>query len=160
MIETIKLKVNGKPISLTVDGGRILLWVLRTDLGLTGAKYGCGQGLCGSCTVLVDNDAVRSCQITVKEVRGKEVITIEGLGKNGKLHPLQKAFIKHDALQCGFCTPGMILKAHSLLSKYSQPSRDEIIREMDGNLCRCGSYMRIVQAIQTAAKEMKGGKGI
>jgi aerobic-type carbon monoxide dehydrogenase small subunit (CoxS/CutS family) len=98
--------------------------------------------------------------MTVRGVQGKEIITIEGLEKNGKLHPLQKAFIKHDALQCGFCTPGMILKAHSLLSKYPQPSRDEIIREMDGNLCRCGSYMRIVQAIQTAAKEMKGGKGI
>jgi len=157
MIETIKFKVNGKPISLAVDGERKLLWVLRTGLGLTGAKYGCGEGLCGACTVLVDNDAALSCQMTVKEIEGKEVVTIEGLEKNGSLHPLQKAFIKHDALQCGFCTPGMILKAHGLLSENPQPSRDEIIQEMDENLCRCGSHKRIVQAIQTAAKEMKAG---
>lgn len=157
MIEAIKFKVNDKPISLTVDGERKLLWVLRTDLNLTGAKYGCGEGLCGSCTVLVDNDASLSCQMTVKGVQGKEVITIEGLGKNGKLHPLQKAFIKHDALQCGFCTPGMILKAYGLLSEYPEPNRKEIIEEMDKNLCRCGSHIRIVQAIQAAAKEMKGG---
>lgn len=157
MIETIKFKVNCKPISLAVDGERKLLWVLRTGLGLTGAKYGCGEGLCGACTVLVDNDAALSCQMTVKEIEGKEVVTIEGLEKNGSLHPLQKAFIKHDALQCGFCTPGMILKAHGLLSENPQPSRDEIIQEMDENLCRCGSHKRIVQAIQTAAKEMKAG---
>lgn len=157
MIETIKFKVNGKPISLAVDGERKLLWVLRADLGFTSAKYGCGEGLCGACTVLVDKDAVLSCQMTVKEIEGKEVVTIEGLEKNGRLHPLQKAFIRHDALQCGFCTPGMILKAHGLLSENPQPSRDEIIQEMDENLCRCGSHKRIVQAIQTAAKEMKGG---
>ena len=157
MIETIKFKVNGKPISLAVDGERKLLWVLRTDLGLTGAKYGCGEGLCGACTVLVDKDTVLSCKKTVKEIEGKEVVTIEGLEKNGRLHPLQKAFIKHDALQCGFCTPGMILRAHGLLSENRQPSRDEIVQEMDENLCRCGSHRRIVQAIQTAAKEMKGG---
>jgi len=157
MIETIKFKVNGRPISLTVDGERKLLWVLRADLGLTSAKYGCGKGLCGACTVLVDKDAVLSCQMTVKEIGGKEVVTIEGLEKNGRLQPLQKAFIKHDALQCGFCTPGMIIKAHGLLSENPQPSRDEIIQEMDENLCRCGAHKRIVQAIQTAAKEMKGG---
>jgi len=157
MIETIKFKVNGKPISLAVDGERKLLWALRNDLGLTGAKYGCGEGLCGACTVLVDKDAVLSCQMTVKEIEGKEVVTIEGLEINGRLHPLQKVFIRHDALQCGFCTPGMILKAHGLLSENPQPSRDEIIQKMDENLCRCGSHKRIVQAIQTAAKEMKGG---
>lgn len=157
MIEMIKFKVNGKPISLAVDGERKLLWVLRADLGFTSAKYGCGEGLCGACTVLVDKDAALSCQMTVKEIEGKEVVTIEGLEKNGRLHPLQKAFIRHDALQCGFCTPGMILKAHGLLSENPQPSRDEIIQEMDENLCRCGSHKRIVQAIQTAAKEMKGG---
>ena len=157
MKESIHFKLNDKPVDMTVDGDRMLLWVLRTDLGITGPKYGCGEGLCGACTVLVDNEAVLSCQTPVKEVKGKEVITIEGLAKNGKLHPLQKAFMKHDALQCGFCTPGMILKAHSLLSENSKPSREEIIEGMNGNLCRCGAHMRIVQAIETAAQEMKGG---
>ena len=157
MKESFHFKLNDKPVNMAVDGERMLLWVLRTDLGITGPKYGCGEGLCGACTVLVDNEAVLSCQTPVKEVKGKEVITIEGLAKNGTLHPLQKAFMKHDALQCGFCTPGMILKAHSLLSENSKPSREEIIEGMNGNLCRCGAHMRIVQAIETAAQEMKGG---
>lgn len=160
MIEAIHFKLNEKAVRLRADGERMLLWVLRTDLGITGPKYGCGGGLCGACTVLVNNEAVLSCEMPVKEVKGKDVITIEGLGKDGNLHPLQKAFIKHDALQCGFCTPGMILKAHSLLSENPQPTRAEIIEEMDGNLCRCGSHIRIVQAIQTAAQEMKGAKKI
>ena len=158
MIETIQFKLNDKPVSLRVNGDRILLWVLRTDLGLTGPKYGCGEEHCGACTVLVNKEAVLSCQTAVKEIKGKEVVTIEGLAKNGELHPLQKAFIMHDALQCGFCTSGMILKAHSLLSKNPLPTQQEIIQGMDGNLCRCGSHLRVVQAIQTAAKEMKGGK--
>jgi aerobic-type carbon monoxide dehydrogenase small subunit (CoxS/CutS family) len=157
MKESIHFKLNDKPVSMTVDGERMLLWVLRTDLGITGPKYGCGEGLCGACTVLVNNEAVLSCQTPVREVKGKEVITIEGLAKNGELHPLQKAFMKHDALQCGFCTPGMILKAHSLLSHNPRPSREEIIEGMNENLCRCGAHVRIVQAIQTAAQEMKGG---
>ena len=157
MKESIHFKLNDKPVSMTVDGERMLLWVLRTGLGITGPKYGCGEGLCGACTVLVDNEAVLSCQTPVREVEGKEVITVEGLAKNGKLHPLQKAFIKHDALQCGFCTPGMILRAHSLLSKNPRPSREEIIERMNENLCRCGAHMRIVRAIETAAQEMKGG---
>jgi aerobic-type carbon monoxide dehydrogenase small subunit (CoxS/CutS family) len=160
MKESIHFKLNGKPVRMTVDGERMLLWVLRTDLGVTGPKYGCGEGLCGACTVLVDNEAVLSCQTPVREVSEKEVITIEGLAQNGELHPLQKAFIKHDALQCGFCTPGMILKAYSLLRENPQPTREEIIREMDGNLCRCGSHIRVVEAIQTAAREMKGGREI
>jgi len=154
MIEAIHFKLNGKPVSLRVDGERMLLWVLRSDLGVTGTKYGCGEGLCGACTVLVNSEAVLSCQTPVKAVKGKQVITIEGLAKNGKLHPIQKAFIKHDAFQCGFCTSGMILKAYSLLSKRHHPSREEIVQEMDGNLCRCGSQVRIVQAILSAAKEM------
>ncbi|MHC4571470.1 MAG: (2Fe-2S)-binding protein [Planctomycetota bacterium] len=158
MMENISFKLNGKPISLAVDSGRMLLWVLRTDLELTGPKYGCGVGLCGACIVLVDNKAVRSCRVAVKDVAGKEVITIEGLAKKGKLHPIQQAFVEHDALQCGFCTPGMILNAYSLLLKNPQPSRAEIIEEMDYNLCRCGSHSRIIEAIQTAAKEMKGGE--
>jgi aerobic-type carbon monoxide dehydrogenase small subunit (CoxS/CutS family) len=157
MKETIQFKLNGKPVDLRVDGERMLLWVLRTDLGLTGPKYGCGEEQCGACTVLVDNEAVLSCQRPVKEIKGKEVVTIEGLAKDGKLHPLQKAFIMHDALQCGFCTSGMILKAYSLLLKTPLPTQEEIIQGMDGNLCRCGSYLRVIKAIQAAAKEMKGG---
>jgi len=157
MKEPIYFKLNDKPVNVTVDGERMLLWVLRNDLGVTGPKYGCGAGLCGACTVLVDNEPLLSCQTPVKEVKGREVLTVEGLVKNGRLHPLQKAFIKHDALQCGFCTPGMILKAHSLLSKNPRPSREEIIEGMDGNLCRCGAHVRIVEAIETAAQEMRGG---
>lgn len=156
MIENVSFKLNGKPKTLTIDSKRMLLWVLRTDMGLTGTKYGCGVGLCGACTVLVDNKAVRSCRFPVKDVKGKDVITIEGLAENGKLHPIQQAFIKHDALQCGFCTPGMILNAYSLLLRNPQPSQAEIIEEMGYNLCRCGSYSRIIEAIQTAAREMKG----
>ena len=156
MIENVSFKLNGKPKTLTIDSKRMLLWVLRTDIGLTGTKYGCGVGLCGACTVLVDNKAVRSCRFPVKDVKGKDVITIEGLAENGKLHPIQQTFIKHDALQCGFCTPGMILNAYSLLLRNPQPSQAEIIEEMDYNLCRCGSYSRIIEAIQTAAREMKG----
>lgn len=158
MKETIRFKLNDKPVSLTVDNEQMLLWVLRTDQSLTGTKFGCGEGFCGACTVLVNKEAVRSCQFPVKDVKGKEVITIEGLANNGDLHPLQKAFIKHDALQCGFCTPGMILNAYSLLLKNPQPTRKEIIQEMEENLCRCGTYQRIIEAIQTAAREMKGGR--
>ncbi len=157
MIETIQFTLNDEPVSLEVDTARTLLWVLRADLGLTGAKYGCGEGLCGACTVLLDNEAVPACQTLVGSVRGAEVRTIEGLAKNGKLHPLQRAFIKHDALQCGFCTPGMILKAYGFLLANPRPTRDQIIEEMDENLCRCGAHIRIVQAIQTAAAGMKEG---
>ncbi|MFC1822630.1 (2Fe-2S)-binding protein [Thermodesulfobacteriota bacterium] len=157
MIETIQFTLNDKPVSIDVDGDRDLLWVLRTDLALTGTKYGCGEGICGACTVLVDNEAVPSCQTPVGSIRGTEIRTIEGLAKNGKLHPIQRAFMKHDALQCGFCTPGMILKAYGFLLTNSKPTRDQIITEMDENLCRCGAHVRIVQAILTAAEEMKGG---
>jgi len=157
MEEVVRFTLNGKPTSLTVDSDRMLLWVLRADLGLTGAKYGCGAGLCGSCTVLVDDKAVRSCALPVKQVQGKRVTTIEGLGQNGTLHPLQTAFAEHDALQCGYCTPGMILSAYSLLQSNPNPSYDEIVAGMDANLCRCGAHKRIIEAIQTAAKEMAGG---
>ena len=157
MKEMIQLKLNGEPLELTVDSDRLLLWVLRADLGLTGTKYGCGESHCGACTVLVDEEAVQSCQIAVKEVQGKEVTTIEGLAPNGSLHPLQKAFVEHDALQCGFCTPGMILTAYSLLRKNPRPSQAEIIAGMDDNLCRCGAHSRIIQAIQAAAEAMRGG---
>jgi len=158
MFEAIRFKLNGKPTQLTVDGERRLLWVLRSDFGLAGTKYGCGEGFCGACTVLINNKATRSCQVPVKEIKGKEVITIEGLAKDGKLHPLQKAFMDHDALQCGFCTPGMIMNALGLLLEKHQPTEAEIIEGMNDNLCRCGSHVRIVQAIQSAAKELKGGR--
>lgn len=156
MKDILRFKLNGKAVSLEVDPSRALLWVLRYDLGLTGAKYGCGEGLCGACTVLMDRQAVRSCTTEMKDVAGKEVTTIEGLERNGELHPLQKAFVEHDALQCGYCTPGMIMNAYSLLLNNPRPSRRQIIEQMDGNLCRCGAHMRIVQAIQTAAKQMGG----
>ena len=157
MKETIGFTLNGKAASFAVDPGRTLLWVLRYDLGLTGTKYGCGEGLCGACTVIVDGKAVRSCLLEMNAVAGKAVTTIEGLAKNGELHPLQKAFVEHDALQCGYCTPGMIMNAYSLLLNTPLPSRSQIIEHMDGNLCRCGAHQRIVEAIQTAAKEMRGG---
>ncbi|MGE5839940.1 MAG: (2Fe-2S)-binding protein [Deltaproteobacteria bacterium] len=158
MIETIQFKLNGENVKLRVDGERMLLWVLRTDLALTGTKYGCGEEHCGACTVLVNGEAVLSCQAPVKTIAGKEVMTIEGLAKNGQLHPLQKSFLEHDALQCGFCTSGMILKAHGLLLKNPMPSREQIIKGMEQNLCRCGSYPRVVGAIEDAARQMKGGK--
>ena len=157
MKRTVSFTLNGKPVSLTVDDERLLLWVLRYDLGLTGTKFGCGQALCGACTVLVNNEAVRSCSTQVADVAGKQVMTIEGLARNGQLHPLQQAFVKHQAFQCGFCTPGMIMNAYAFLLKKPRPTPAEIIKEMDDNLCRCGSHVRIVAAIQTAAQAMKGG---
>ncbi len=157
MEENIEFRLNGKPISLKVDGERRLLWVLRTDLGLTGAKYGCGEGHCGACTVLVNEEAVRSCQVAVKDMQGREVVTIEGLAKQGRLQALQEAFVEHDALQCGYCTPGMILTAHALLRANPQPSTSDIVKGMDANLCRCGAHNRIVAAIKSAAGKSKGG---
>lgn len=155
MIKTIKFKLNDKLVNLKIDESRSLLWVLRTDLRLTGTKYGCGEGLCGACSVVINKEAFRACKVPVKDIEGKDVITIEGLAKNGHLHPLQKAFIEHDALQCGYCTPGMIMNAYSLLLKKPEPSEKEIIEGMNNNLCRCGVHQRIVRAIQSAAKEMK-----
>lgn len=152
MEETIQFTLNGKSTRLQVDGNRPLLWVLRTDLGLTGAKYGCGEGHCGACTVIVGKEALRSCQLRMLDVAGKDVTTIEGLAHNGKLHPLQQAFAEHDALQCGYCTPGMILNAYGLLLKNPRPSPAEIIAGMDDNLCRCGAHQRIVQAIESVVK--------
>ena len=155
MVKKISFTLNNKPVTVEVDGDRELLWVLRTELDLTGTKFGCGEGLCGACTVLIDDEAMPSCQISIKDVAGSKVTTIEGLEKGDKLHPLQKAFIDHDALQCGFCTPGMIMKASSILKENPNASRSEIIEGMDGNLCRCGAHPRILDAIESAAKEMK-----
>ena len=157
MKDSVSFRLNGKPVQLDVDPERSLLWVLRTDLGLTGTKFGCGESLCGACTVVVDNIAVRSCQTPVKHIQGREVVTIEGLMKEGKLHPLQRAFMDHDALQCGYCTPGMIMNAYSVLRNHPKPSAADIIEGMNDNLCRCGAHNRIVQAIQMAAKEVEGG---
>src|SRR5450759_375048 len=157
MEENVQFKLNGKPIKLTVDSDRMLLWVLRTDLGLTGTKYGCGESFCGACTVVVNNEAVRSCQTAIKDVQDKEIVTIEGLAKNGEVHPLQKVFMENDAMQCGYCTPGMIMNAYSLLRKNPRTSTSEIIAGMDNNLCRCGAHTRIVRAMQGAAKKMEGG---
>lgn len=156
MEKTIRFKLNGKTVRLSSSPERMLLWVLRSDFELTGTKYSCGEGFCGACTVLVNNETVLSCQYPVQNVNGKEVMTIEGLAKNGNLHPLQTAFMQHNALQCGFCTPGMILGAYSLLLKNPQPSYREIVEAMEGNLCRCSSYNRIIEAIQTTARTMKG----
>jgi aerobic-type carbon monoxide dehydrogenase small subunit (CoxS/CutS family) len=153
MSKTIHFKLNGQPKSLTFDRERMLLWVLRTDFGLTGTKYGCGEGYCGACTVLVNNEAVRSCQFPVEDADGKEILTIEGLAKNGTLHPLQKAFAENGAFQCGFCTPGMIMTAYGLLLKNPKMTRLQIIEGMEQNLCRCAAHKRIVQAIESLCRE-------
>ena len=157
MMRTVSFTLNGKPVQLTVDDDRMLLWVLRYDLGLTGTKYGCGEGLCGACTVIVNREAVRSCSTAVKDVAGKQVVTIEGLSRNGKLHALQQAFLKLHAFQCGYCTSGMIMNAYALLLKKPRPTRAEIVQAMDDNLCRCGSHTRILEAIETAAAATPGG---
>jgi aerobic carbon-monoxide dehydrogenase small subunit len=152
--QIVNFTLNGRPTRLDLDGERTLLWVLRIELGLTGTKFGCGGGFCGACTVIVDKDAVRSCLVSVKEIAGKDVLTIEGLAKSETVHPLQDAFVRHDALQCGFCTPGMILTAYALLLSNPKASRDEIIRGMDDNLCRCGAHKRILEAVESAAGRM------
>jgi aerobic-type carbon monoxide dehydrogenase small subunit (CoxS/CutS family) len=156
MRRAVSFTLNGKPVHLEVDDERMLLWVLRSDLGLTGTKFGCGEALCGACTVLVDGEAVRSCSIPISSVAGRSVVTIEGLAQASKLHPLQEAFVTHSAFQCGFCTSGMIMNAYALLLKKPRPSDAEIVQQMDDNLCRCGSHVRIIQAIRTAAEAMKG----
>jgi aerobic-type carbon monoxide dehydrogenase small subunit (CoxS/CutS family) len=151
MERTISFTLNGKPTRVRVEEERRLLWVLRYDLALTGTKYGCGEGLCGGCTVIIGSEAVRSCGTAMKDVAGKSVLTIEGLEQRGQLHPIQQAFLKHHAFQCGYCTSGMIMSAYALLQKAPRPTWAEIIQHMDNNLCRCGSHIRIVEAIQEAA---------
>jgi aerobic-type carbon monoxide dehydrogenase small subunit (CoxS/CutS family) len=158
MEETISFQLNGKKTEVLIDPTQTLLWVLRNHFGLTGTKYGCGMGFCGSCTVLIDNEAVRSCTVTLGDVKGKSIVTIEGLADGDQLHPVQKAFIEHDALQCGYCTPGMIMNATGLLLKNPAPTEIQIREGMENNFCRCGAHVRIVAAVQTAAEEIKGGK--
>jgi aerobic-type carbon monoxide dehydrogenase small subunit (CoxS/CutS family) len=158
MPNVTELHVNGTRRQVNVDPDRTLLSVLRDDLDLTGAKYGCGEGECGACTVLIDGAPTRSCQKKVGSVGAKIIITIESLEKNGKLHPLQQSFLEVGALQCGYCTPGMIMSALALLNKNPKPGEADIVRTMDGNICRCGTYGRVVAAISQAAKQMQEAK--
>ena len=153
----VSFTLNGVPTRVTVGDDRTLLWVLRDDLGLTGTKFGCGQAVCGACTVLVDGEAVRSCATLVRDVEGKRVVTIEGLGRDGRLHPVQEAFLTHVGLQCGYCTPGMILGAYALLLKKPSPTRADIVQGLDAHLCRCGAHLRIVKAVEAAAAALSGG---
>jgi isoquinoline 1-oxidoreductase alpha subunit len=150
----MELIVNQKRYRIELDPDRMLLWVLRNELELTGAKYGCGEGQCGACTVLVEGAPVRSCLARVSTVAGKQITTIEGLAQNGRLHPVQEAFIQADAMQCGYCTPGMIMSGAGLLKKKPHPTEAEIRQAMEGNVCRCGTYPRIIAAVQMAERQM------
>jgi len=154
-MKTVQFELNGSQVSVDVQDGESLMWVIREQLGLTGTKFGCGEGYCGSCTVIMNGEAVRSCSLAASEAAGSSVLTIEGLSKNGKLHPLQEEFVKNDALQCGYCTPGMIMNAYGLLLNNPEPTREEVVIAMDENLCRCGVHGRIITAIQNAGKQMK-----
>jgi carbon-monoxide dehydrogenase small subunit len=150
MGKTLSFTLNGSKVSVEADGSRKLVYVLRYDLGLTGTKVGCGEGHCGACTVLVNGEAVRACSIPLEAVAGKEVLTIEGLSK-GALHPIQEAFLSHEAFQCGYCTPGMILGAYALLKKNPKPTRELVAEALEGHLCRCGTHTRVLDAVQEAA---------
>lgn len=155
MAETIQFELNGKKVEIPLEKNQTLLWALRINFNLTGTKYGCGLGYCGTCTVLMDNEPVRSCGILMEDVAGKKITTIEGMSVNGKLHPIQQAFVDHDALQCGYCTPGMIMNAYGLLLKNPSPTREQIVDGMEENLCRCGAHTHIIDAIESASKTMK-----
>jgi len=158
MPKVIALNVNGKKLTVNVDAETSLLSVLRNDLDLTGTKYGCGESQCGACTVLIDGQQTRSCITQVGRVANKQITTIEGLEKNGQLHPLQDAFLKADAMQCGYCTPGMIMSGVALLDKTPRPTHEQIVQHMNGNICRCGTYLRIIAAIQMAADQKRGAE--
>jgi aerobic-type carbon monoxide dehydrogenase small subunit (CoxS/CutS family) len=158
MNQRIRFNLNGKPAQVDTDPARSLLWVLRTDLAITGTKFGCGEGHCGACTVLLNGQAVESCSLPVGQASGGEITTIEGLARGGQLHPVQQAFVAHDALQCGFCTPGMILRAAALLARNPDPSPAAIVAGLEGHLCRCGTHVRVIEAVRTAAKALKGGE--
>ena len=156
MANITSLSVNGRKLPVNVDSQTSLLTVLRDYLNLTGTKYGCGEAQCGACTVLIDGQTTRSCTMPVGKVAGKQITTIEGLEKDGQLHPVQEAFIEADAMQCGYCTSGMIMAGVGLLKKNAKPSRAEIVKHMDRNVCRCGAYQRIVKAIEIASGGAKG----
>ncbi|MBL7040916.1 MAG: (2Fe-2S)-binding protein [Pirellulaceae bacterium] len=153
---TVKLTVNGQEKTIATDSQRSLLDVLREDMGLTGAKYGCGEGLCGACSVLVDGKTVRSCVTPVSKVDKTSIVTIEGLASDDALHPVQEAFLEEGALQCGYCTGGMILTAIALLEENARPTDQEIVEGMNGSICRCNGYPKIVTAVRRAAEKMKG----
>ena len=155
MDKTIRFRLNGQEVAVVTSPERMLLWVLRTDLELTGTKYGCGEGYCGFCTVLVDGQPERSCSLPVSKVEGKSVLTIEGLSKGGRLHPLQQAFVDNGALQCGYCTPGMIMEAYALLLRKPNPTEAEIADALEGNICRCGAHKRIIAAVRQASGALK-----
>jgi aerobic-type carbon monoxide dehydrogenase small subunit (CoxS/CutS family) len=155
MPDVQELRINGKTVRVDADRDRPLLGVLRDDLGLTGSKYGCGEGRCGACTVLIDGQPARSCITKLGAVAAREVTTIEGLEVGGKLHPLQQAFLDAGAMQCAYCTSGMIVAGAALLRQNPDPSRQEIVEYMDGNICRCGTYPRIIAAIRMAARAVK-----
>jgi len=155
MDKTIRFRLNGKEVAVETSPERMLLWVLRTDLELTGTKFGCGEGYCGFCTVLVDGKPERSCSLPLSKVEGKTVLTIEGLSKGGRLHPLQQAFVDNGALQCGYCTPGQIIEAYALLLRKPDPTEAEIADALEGNICRCGTYKRIIAAVRQASQAMK-----
>jgi aerobic-type carbon monoxide dehydrogenase small subunit (CoxS/CutS family) len=157
MAAKTQLTINGEPQEVAADAERSLLSVLRDDLLLTGCKYGCGEGECGACTVLIDGKATRSCITSLNECAGKRITTVEGLEKDGKLHPVQQAFLEAGAMQCGYCTTGMIMSGVALLSDHPQPTREQIVEGMNGNICRCCTYGRIITAIQRAGELMKGG---
>ena len=155
----IRFGLNGRPTTLDTDDERMLLWVLRTDLELTGTKYGCGTGLCGACTVMVGGKAVRSCLTPLRQVKNQEVLTIEGLAREGRLQPLQQAFIDHGGVQCGYCTSGMLMNAYALLLQGRKPSHAAIVAGMEHHLCRCGAHQRIVEAIESASRQMADSPG-
>lgn len=156
MEKKVQFELNGKKVEVAFEENQTLLWALRTHFKLTGTKYGCGLGYCGSCTVLWDDEPVRSCGIFLEDIQDARITTIEGLAKNGELHPVQQAFLNNDALQCGYCTSGMIMNAVGLLNQNPEPTRDEIIAGMEDNLCRCGAHIRIIEAVSSASKAMKG----
>ena len=152
-----RFKINGRTVTAQSEPDTPLLWVIRDEVGLTGTKFGCGAGLCGACTVLLDGDPIRACSTPVSAAAGKSVATVEGLSRNNS-HPLQKAWIKHDVPQCGYCQSGQLMSAAALLAKKRNPSDADIDGAMSGNICRCGTYVRVRAAVKTAAAELRGGK--
>lgn len=158
-MKTIELRINGAKQRVEAEANRSLLSVLRDELDLTGTKYGCGEGQCGACTVLVDGQVTRSCLTEVATVVGKQITTIEGLEQNGRLHPLQEAFLTEDAMQCGYCIPGMLMTGAGLLKKKPQPTEAEILHALEGNICRCGSHPRILAAMKRATNQQTAQKG-